>query len=353
MRFAFGCVSTGWGGAREFLLLYASAPEFADLYIKYGIEPCVFDPWWIENALRHRSKSAKPLNIHLWIDVGTAREGILPSDLPSILPLLDQSGIVVEGVATHFNAVTQDHAAQKSRFDCALQILADRGICPCLVHAIASHNGLGYNDLTGRLSPGKISREALYNMVRPGCALGLGPRWDLDGSQGEVLRIEIPVREARIAHIKDISEGWNLGYWGNKFLSPKRIAVLEGTRLSSLRYESFQGNPTDNSEQLRTVISHGSIASIELPKGEWHVGDVLKCGMTMRRSFFTQRFERQEDGGCMISAHDARSDQTSQLRIVVRKQSNEHLHESIDRSISLALNSQLEFAGRKNRMAGL
>jgi hypothetical protein len=84
-----------------------------------------------------------------------------------------------------------------------------------------------------------------------------------------------------------------------------------------------------------------------------HVGDVLKCGMTMWRSFFTQRFERQEDGSCMITAHDARSDQTSQLRIVVRKQSNEHLRHNIDRSISLALNSQLETIGRKKRTGSL
>jgi hypothetical protein len=162
------------GRRQNLLLLNASAPEFADLYLKYGIEPCVFDPWWIENALCHKASPTDPLKIHLWVDVGMAREGLLPTDIGRILPSLAHDGIVVEGVATHFNAVPQDHNIQKSRFEGVLRMLGKNGIRPRVVHAIASRNGLGYSDFTRSLSLGKAKLDVLYDMVRVGGALGLG-----------------------------------------------------------------------------------------------------------------------------------------------------------------------------------
>jgi hypothetical protein len=342
------------GRLQKVLLLYASAPEFADLYVKYGIELCVFDPWWIEKALLHKSSLTNPLKIHLWVDVGMAREGILPTDIGRILPSLAHDGIVVEGVATHFNAVAQDHAIQKSRFEDVLRTLADNGIRPRIVHAIASHNGLGYSDLTGSLSPGKAKLDVLYDLVRPGCALGMGPRWNLGGPQGEVLRIAIPIREARIAHIKEVPAGWNLGYWDNKFEARKRIAVLEATRLSSLQYEAFQNRPGEKDGILKSMLSHGSIATIDLPGREWNVGDMLTCHTTMWISFLTRAFERKEDGSCLVAVKDAVSGKTSHVRIVVeRKLPNEHLLHGVEQAVGLLLNPQLECVTRKKQRRGL
>jgi len=335
---------------QKVLLLYASAPELAALYVKYGIEPCVFDPWWIEKALLHKSSLTAPLKIHLWVDVGMAREGILPTDISRILPWLAHDSIVVEGVATHFNAVAHDHDVQKSRFEDVLCVLRENDIRPRIVHAVASHNGLGYSDLTMSLSPGKVKLDALYDMVRPGCALGLGPRLDLDGSEGEVLRIAIPVRQARIAHIKEVPAGWNLGYWNNKFKMRKRLAVLESTMCSSLRYETFQRRPPDDSGILKTLLSHGRIVAVELASEEGKVGDVITCHTTMWVSVFTGAFERKEDGTCVVAVKEAASGETSKVRIVVGKLPNGHLLHNIEQSMALMLNRQLESAGGKKRM---
>ena len=339
------------GRHQKVLLLYACAPEFANLYAAYGIEPCVFDPWWIEQALLHKSSLKDPLKIHLWVDVGMSREGMLPTDIGTILPSLARDGIVVEGVATHFNAVAQDHAIQKSRFEDVLRVLGDHGIRPRVVHAIASHNGLGYSDFTGSLSPGKAKLDVLYDMVRPGCALGMGARWNLDSRQEEVLRIAIPIREARIAHIKEVPAGWNLGYWDNKLAAGKRIGVLEATRLSSLRYETFQRRGGAEAERLRSMLSHGSIAAIDLSRGEWQVGDMLTCRTTMWMCFLTRGFDRKEDGSCLVAVKDAASGKTAHVRVVTQELPNEHLLHNIEQSVGLLLNHQLECVTRKKRMA--
>jgi hypothetical protein len=339
------------GRRQKVLLLYACAPELANLYVTHGIEPCVFDPWWIEQALLHKSNLKDPLKIHLWVDVGMSREGMLPTDIGRILPALARDGIVVEGVATHFNAVAQDHAIQKSRFEEVLRMLGDNGIRPRIVHAIASHNGLGYSDLTGSLSPGKAKLDVLYDMVRPGCALGMGPRWNLGSYQEEVLRIAIPTREARIAHIKEVPTGWNLGYWDNKFAARKRIGVLETARLSALKYETFQRRPGGEAEILRSMLSHGSIAAIDLSRGEWKVGDVLTCHTTMWMCFLSRGFERKEDGSCLVAVKDAASGNTTHVRIVTQELPNEHLLHNIEQSVGMLLNHHLECVTRKKRMA--
>jgi hypothetical protein len=275
----------------------------------------------------------------------------LPTDIGRILPSLARDGIVVEGVATHFNAVEQDHAIQKSRFEDLLRMLKDNGILPRVVHAIASHNGLGYRDFTGSLSPGKAKLDVLYDMVRPGCALGMGPRWNLGSHQDEVLRIAIPIREARIAHIKEVPAGWNLGYWENKLAASKRIGVLEATRLSSLKYEAFQRRPGAEAETLMSILSHGSIAALDLSGGEWQVGDMLTCHTTMWMCFLSKGFERKEDGSCLVAVKDAASGKTTHVRVVTQELPNEHLLRNIEHSVGMLLNHHLECVTRKKRMA--
>jgi hypothetical protein len=311
----------------------------------------VFDAWWIENAMRLKANPTNPLKIHLWVDVGMAREGLLPTDIERILPSLVHEGIVVEGVATHFNAVAQDHDMQKAHFEDVIRMLADNGIRPRIVHAIASRNGLGYSDLTGSISPGKAKLDALYGMVRLGAAIGLAPRWDLDGRQEEVLRIAIPIREARIAHIKEIPAGWNLGYWDNKFRTRNRIAVLEGTRLNTLRYETFQRGFGEAAATLKPWLSHGSVATIELSTGECNVGDVLTCSTDMWLNFLTRGFARKEDGSCLVAVKDALSEKTIVARIAVRELPNDHLAHKIEQFVALLLNHHLEFANRPKRVA--
>jgi hypothetical protein len=310
----------------------------------------VFDPWWIEQALRHRSRAGEPLRVHLWVDVGMTREGILPADIDRILPLLTRDGIVVEGVATHFNCVARDHATQKARFEEVLQRLRKAGIHPRIVHAVASHNGLGYDVLKDALSPAKTMFDAFYDMVRPGSALGMGLRVDLEDHGDEVLRISIPVHAARIAHIKNVPAGWNLGYWNNPFKTGKRLAVLEAARLGSLRYEAFQR--AADTAAFKSILSHGSIATIDVANARVNVGDTLTSCATMWFSLLTRDFETTRDGRCVVTVRDAASGKTCQLRIVVgRETPSRQLFHNIDQMVAMLLNRHLECTARRKRTA--
>jgi hypothetical protein len=128
--------------------------------------------------------------------------------------------------------------------------------------------------------------------------------------------------------------------------------VLEGTRLSTLRYEAFQRHPGDEAGVLKSMLCHGRIGTTDLPGGTWNAGDRITCRVTMWISFLTRDFERQADGHCLIAIKDAASGETSQVRIVVRREPpNEHLLHSVDQLAALFLNRQLERLEGKRRIA--
>jgi len=286
----------------------------------------------------------------VWVDVGMTREGMLPADIDRILPLLKRDGIVVEGVATHFNCVARDHAVQKARFEQVLQRLRKAGIQPRVVHAVASHNGLGYDDLKDALSPAKTRFDAFYDMVRPGSSLGMGLRSDLEDHGEEALRISIPVRTARIAHIKSVPSGWNLGYWNNPFKTGKRLAVLEAARLGSLRYEAFA--QAADAAPFRSMLCHGSIATIDVANARVNAGDTLASDGTMWFSLLTRDFQTTQDGRCVVTVRDAASGETRRLRIVAgRETPRRQLFHNIDQMVAMLLNRHLECAARRKTTA--
>ncbi len=185
--------------------------------------------------------------------------------------------------------------------------------------------------------------DVFYDLVRPGCSLGMGPRFDFESRHKDVLRVSIPVREARIAHVKTIPAGWNLGYGDNKFRDDKRIAVIEGTRLNAIRYETYQRQSETKSEDLKSLLSHLRIACVELPEGEWNAGDVLTSSTTIWNSFLTTSFKRTGDGKYVISVFDARSGEMSNIPVDVQDElPNEHLFYSIDQLIAGLLMLELE-----------
>jgi hypothetical protein len=95
--------------------------------------------------------------------------------------------------------------------------------------------------------------------------------------------------------------GWNVGYWDNRLEASRRIAVLEGTRLSALRHEAFQGRGGGHGGILTSVLCHGSVAALDMSgRPETHVGDVVTCCTTMWFSYLTRDFERTADGGCVM-----------------------------------------------------
>jgi hypothetical protein len=219
------------------------------------------------------------------------------------------------------------------------------------MHAVGSHNGLGYKDFADSLSVDESSLEVLYDMIRPGCSLGMGVRFDLAHESEDVLRITIPVREARVAHVKDVPAGWNLGYEDNKFPKETRVAVLEGTRLNVLRFETFSRHSASDGEPIKSILGHARVASLDLRDEQLQPGDVVTCRSDMLISFLTRSFRQDEDGKYLIPVFDAASGELSQVPVTVRKVlPRDHLFYHTDQIYTALFQHSLERLRSRNRI---
>jgi alanine racemase len=116
----------------------------------------------------------RPARVHVKVDTGMGRLGLLPDDvMPFVQQLVALPGVVVEGIFTHFSAADSaapEHVAhteaQRLAFEAVLAELDSAGILPPIVHAA--------NSAAMVRNP-----PARYTMVRLGIALyGLAPSAD-------------------------------------------------------------------------------------------------------------------------------------------------------------------------------
>ncbi|MFA6603538.1 MAG: alanine racemase [Patescibacteria group bacterium] len=136
--------------------------------IKSGFSFTVYNPETIRAAGRLATKK-HPARIHLKIETGTSRQGVLAADLPAILKLVRrQPHVILEGVSTHYANIedTTDPTyarLQLKRFHSALAAIADAGLKPKFIHTACSAAAILYP-------------ESRFNAVRVGIALyGLWP----------------------------------------------------------------------------------------------------------------------------------------------------------------------------------
>ncbi len=173
-----------------------------------------------------------PARIHIKIDTGMSRLGVLAKDAPAFVDEVRRlPGIEIEGLFTHFSCADCDEAytqAQLTKFREALpQNLAGlnaaglnlsrsnpRGLVTRYIHAANSAATLAYP-------------AAHFNMVRPGLALyGLTPFAAGWGKLPVALKPALSWK-AQIALIKTLPAGTPVSY-GNAYVCPseRRIAVI-------------------------------------------------------------------------------------------------------------------------------
>jgi alanine racemase len=153
--------------------------------------------------------------VHVKIDTGMSRLGILPRDVPKMAEVLARHREVqVSGLMTHFACADagdpESIDAQMDRFDQACAALKSLGVDPPVRHAANSAAILQ-------------SPRAHLNVVRPGIALfGVEPRAGIC----KELRPVMQVRTELVA-VREIPEGQSVGYgatWTAKRTS--RIATI-------------------------------------------------------------------------------------------------------------------------------
>jgi alanine racemase len=195
-------------------------PVSADVLVHRQLRPVV---WSIDHlemlSAAVRRAGANPLPVHLKIDTGMSRLGILPRDLTPVLEWLARDAgrtIDLEGTMTHL-ACADDPGdeltslRQLTSFADCLGTMAARGVQPRLRHVANSAGIVRF-------------AAAHYDMVRPGIAL-YGAASDVDVELAG-LQQTLSVH-ARVLGIRELPAGVRVSYGGRVQLErDSRVAIV-------------------------------------------------------------------------------------------------------------------------------
>jgi alanine racemase len=215
-------------------------PGSQDVIVHRRLTPVV---WTIDHlemlAGAVRRTGAHPIAVHVKIDTGMSRLGLLPRDLPPVLDWLVHDGgatVTLQGVMTHLACADEladelTSARQLARFAECLEAFGERGLQPELRHACNSAGLVRF-------------RQAHYDMVRPGIALygaASAPEVELDD-----LQLAMSVR-SRVLGIRSLPAGVRVSYGG-------RDRIDRDTALAIVPVGYADGYPRNMSGQAHMLV---------------------------------------------------------------------------------------------------
>jgi alanine racemase len=163
-------------------------------------------------ALRALPASLPPARVHLKVDTGTSRQGVLPEDLEDFLQLLKESAprVFLEGLSTHYANIedTLNHAyaeLQISRFNAALAAVETSTGRPPYIHTACTAAALLFS-------------STHYTMLRSGIGLyGMWPSRETLVSAREKSGAvpdfhPVLTWKTRLVQVKTVPEGSFVGY---------------------------------------------------------------------------------------------------------------------------------------------
>ncbi len=168
---------------------------------------------------------ARTVRVHLKLETGTNRQGVLPEGLSDVLETLRQCPrVLLEGVSTHFANIedpadTRFATLQLTRFQEGLNAVRMAGFDPSLVHCACSAALILYPDTH-------------FSMVRAG--ISLYGHWSAPETQlaaiKHVVKCDLsPVLswKTRVAQVKQVPAGVSVGYELSEVTrKPTRLAIL-------------------------------------------------------------------------------------------------------------------------------
>lgn len=170
----------------------------------------------------------KPVRVHLKLETGTYRQGIVPEILPDFLKELGNSGLIkLDGAYTHFANIedTTDHSyamMQLKRFNDLAEMIENSGFSGLQRHCACSAAIL-------------LFPETFFDMVRLGISqYGLWPSRETFVSyktrhtqNGEEVLKPVLTWKTRIGQIKEVPAQQPIGYGGTFHTTrPSRLAIL-------------------------------------------------------------------------------------------------------------------------------
>ena len=201
-------------GNRVYLQAGFFAEQAAEI-VKLDVTPFVFDAAMIpllDRAARAAGRSDFP--IHVKIDSGATRLGVMPAQIPDVIEEVRRASAVrLEGVCTLL-ANAGDPAspitdAQLKVFRGALETLNGAGIRPTVLH-VANSAALVLRD------------DSHFNLARPGLAIyGLPP---VAAVRERVELRPVMTLKTRLMQIKRAPAGSGVGY-GHTFVTPRESLI--------------------------------------------------------------------------------------------------------------------------------
>src|SRR3990172_10619353 len=175
------------------LVMGPTPPDHGSVLLEYRLDQMVYHPLHARALSEVRGDSGARLRVHLKVDTGMGRLGILPSEAPAAArEIVQMPRLEFAGIMTHFaaaDALDQGHARlQQQRFLEAVREVEAAGVTVPLRHAANSAALLALP-------------ETHLDMMRPGIALygyppvPAGPQ----GSWGPALTLTPP-----LPHIKKV-----------------------------------------------------------------------------------------------------------------------------------------------------
>jgi len=239
------------------LIMSEGLPEDAETIVRHRLTPVVSSIPQLHALGRY---SPAPLSVHLEIDTGMSRQGVVQgSALGTVLDFLatHRDALHLEGVMTHFAsaevACSHQSEAQCGRFGDALCQINAGGFRPEYIHAGNSSSVDNQADSAPWLA--WISRLAQTHGARPMVRTGLGLygyalpiecEQDYTGpAESRIRRQLLPVLtwKARVTGLREIAPGTQVGYNGTFVADrPMRLALLPVGYADGLRRELSSTN---------------------------------------------------------------------------------------------------------------
>ncbi len=193
--------------------------------VRANLSLTVYDRETVRLLEEIAATDARQAHVHVKIETGTNRQGVLPEQLGDLLDALHVSPhVTLEGVSTHFANIedpadTRFATLQLTRFQEALAAVQAAGFDPPLVHCACSAALILYPDthfsmaragisLYGHWSAAETQLAAIKHMVK--CDLSPVLSW-----------------KTRVAQVKQVPAGVPVGYGLSEVTrKPTRLAVL-------------------------------------------------------------------------------------------------------------------------------
>ena len=211
------------------LILSYVPPEAIPKAIELNVSLTVFDISFAQHCMSAARRAGAALKVHLKIDTGMGRLGVLPQSAVTVCATLwDTAGIKLEGIYTHFATADDDSLFMKQQLDAFNRIISRIREARIQVEHIHAANSAAVLNCPG----------SHFNLVRPGLMLyGLEPM--PDSGIAEFLRPAMSWK-TEVAQVKTLPPGSRVGY-GDAYRTrgEETIAVVPVGYADGLRRTPF------------------------------------------------------------------------------------------------------------------